>query len=837
VEMIAAWIHELSEGCPRVAIELSQHLVDSGVARYESGSWVLPVSLSGLNLPEDLGQAIRLRIAELSPRARTLAEGLSLCVEGEPLVLEEYPALLGVAEPEETFGGLNELVAAHVLVGSGSAYAFVHDAMRAALEHSIPVEARGALHRRLAEIYRSSQTKPSIVAAHHLLCAGDEAAAFGVLARFTAERDEYAVRGYRFLRSPEGGRLHESLLDWGFANGAPIADLLRIGMQMFGIASLAFGDVNRHAPLVMAELERETGLVYWDEFSHLEDPAERIRACVARAADKWAALPMDARALSPQEAISVFSSCTTHLTGLFSRTHQIDRVVALQPNIDRLSPISPAVGVAADTVRFSANARRGYLAGELRLSLIARTKVPVPGLTETTRFGLRLLTLYYQGLEEAVLGNPLAFARADELEADAPYTALGWQLRTVAHLYQGQEKRGEACRRKRDVALAGQSEAERHVEAALSYESSACVILGDLTAVKRVLPALRECAAANPGWLPHCIFVEGAHEALRGDLPKALELMYRAAELITPLEHHAWLQVENKLCQLLIELRREPEARERARRALEMCAGKALLPPYVDLLGATLALAEARLGDSETARERVAECVRRSEARGGTGILALDLYGVQARVALAMKDAKTFGAISRRVAEMCASVDSKAFAARLSALFRMSVGAGFEPVDVTAHPFRRRMTQTLARLRTELELCAGATERATRSLGMVLQQSGVLHGYLYLNQPEGFVLAASRSAEPPPIGTEEWLFKWLRAFQVEVGETETTSEGGAFFGERYRLVALVTDDGGSTVAPAIVVIDCEGVQPKVIPEYILRELANVLVDAGDVPRQ
>jgi hypothetical protein len=838
VEMIATWIHELSEGCPRVAIELSQHLVDSGVARYESGSWALPVSLSGLNLPEDLGQAILLRVSELSPRARELAEGLSLCVEGEPLVLEEYPALLGLAEPEETFGALNELVAAHVLVGSGSAYSFVHDAMRAAVERSIPVEARGALHRRLAEIYRSGSNKASIVAAHHLLRAGNEASAFAILARFTAVRDEYAVRGYRFLRSPEGGRLHESLLDWGFANGAPLPDLLRIGMQLFGIASLAFGDVNRHAPLVMAELERETGLIYWDEFSHLEDPGERIHACVSRAAEHWAALPEDARGLSPQEAISVFSSCTTHLTGVFSRTHQIDGVAALLPNIDRLSPISPAVRVAADTVRFSVNARRGWLAGELRLSLLTRIKAPVSGLTETTRFGLRLLTMYYQGLEEAVLGNPLAFARADELEADAPYTALGWQLRTVAHLYQGQEKRAEACRRKRDVALAGQGEAERHVEAALSYESSACVVLGDLTAVKRVLPALRERAAATPGWLPHCIFVEGAHEALRGDLPKALELMYRAADLITPGEHHAWLQVENKLAHLLIELGREPEARERARRALETCRGGPLLPPYVDLLEATLALAEAKLGDSEAAKARVDECVRRSEARGATGILALDLYAAKAQVALAMRDAETFGAVSRRVAEMCANVDSKAFAARLSVLFRMSVGAGFEPVDVTAHPFRRRMTQTLARLRTELELCAGATERASRSLGMVLQQSGVQRGYLYLNQPEGFVLAASRSAERPPIGAEEGLLKWLRAFQSEAGEAETTSDGGAaFFGDRYRLVALVTDDGGSTVAPAVVIIDCEGAQPRIIPEYILRELANVLVDAGDVPRQ
>jgi hypothetical protein len=47
VEMVAAWIHGLSEGSPRVALELSQHLVDSCIARYENGAWVLPGRSTG----------------------------------------------------------------------------------------------------------------------------------------------------------------------------------------------------------------------------------------------------------------------------------------------------------------------------------------------------------------------------------------------------------------------------------------------------------------------------------------------------------------------------------------------------------------------------------------------------------------------------------------------------------------------------------------------------------------------------------------------------------------------------------------------------------------------
>jgi hypothetical protein len=706
--------------------------------------------------------------------------------------------------------------------------------MRAAVERSVRSKARADFHRRLAEIYRAGSTRANVVAAQHLLLSGDEGGAFETLARFIAERDEYQVRGYRFLRSRDGGALHERLLDWGFSHGAPMPEIVRIARQLFGLANFAFGDAERHAPFVMAVLERQTGLVHWDEFAHVADPLERIRACVARAEERWAKLPEAARGLDSRAAIAEFCNCTMYLAGMYSRTAQFDRVVGLLQKVERLAPLSLAVAVTADTVRFAANARRGWLASELRLSVLDRIGKPVPEMPEQTRVGTHLLTLYYQGLEEAVTGDRLAFARADELEVDQPYTALGWQLRAVAHLFLGQERNAEACRKKRDIALVGQGESERHVEAALSYESSACVALGDLMMVKRVLPALRERADAYPGWLPHCLFVEGAHEALRGDLPKAVELMERAVSLVTPGAHQSWLEIEGRLVQLLVALGRERQAYVRARAALEVCDTHRLLPPYVDLLEASLALAEAKLGDAEGATARVAECVRRAEGRGAAGVLALDLYAIQAQVALAARDTATFAAVQKRIVQTCAKVDSKAFAGRLSALLRMSVGGGFEPVELPSRPLRRKEAATLARVRTELELCSGAAERASRSLGVVLQQSGAQRGYLYLSQSDGFVLAASRSVDPPPIEAEDWLLKWLQSFRGGGGSAETTSEGGTtFFGERYGLVALVTDDGGALVAPGVVVMDCEGVQPRLVPDYVLREVANALLDAGD----
>jgi len=108
---------------------------------------------------------------------------------------------------------------------------------------------------------------------------------------------------------------------------------------------------------------------------------------------------------------------------------------------------------------------------------------------------------------------------------------------------------------------------------------------------------------------------------------------------------------------------------------------------------------------------------------------------------------------------------------------------------------------------------------------------------LYLNQPEGFVLAAARSPDPPPMRAEEWLLEWLQSFHAEPGDGETTANGpSGSFADRASVVALITDDGRRSVVPAMVLIECDGARPRVVPEDVVRELADVLIDAGDVPR-
>lgn len=837
LEGVARWVHRLAEGSPRTALELAQHLVSQRVARYEQGSWALPAQLDGLRLPENLGQALEAKIARLSAGARRLAQCLSLTADQEPLLLEEYPALFPEPEAARVFGLLDELLellAASILVQHGTTCTFSNRSIRQALQRSIPPGQSAELHAQLARAYRSCSNQPNLLIAYHLFHSGEAEQAFSMLVHLITLKPTAAGRGRSLVRSPEGAHLCEQMFEWGHAHGAPATDLMLVGRSVLQLASVLDSSLVRHAPIILSQLERDTGLVHWNQFAHVSDPLERMRLCVREAYTERERTPEGSRGLEPVRAIQEFAICTATLAGVFARTHDPDSVVALIAPIDRLRPLSPAVDLVANVVAYTANARRGWTAGELRQRVLEQAAEPIVGIDELSRRAIRMLTLYYQGLEDAVMGLPVVFERIALLERERSYEPLAWQVRMLAHLFQGAEKQAESCRQKRDLALTGRSDVDRQLETSLAFESTAYVILGDLMALKRILPALRERAERWPGWQPHCLIAEGAYYGVRGDTARALELSQRALGLMKPGGHAAWPLAITRVVRLLVQLGRAAEGKSVAAEGLADCEPYPLVRPYVDQLEMALALAESKLGEAEVAIERARRIVARAEERGTAGILLIELYALWAQAAQNVNDVATFENASSRIGQICAKVDSAAFATKLSSLLKLSLGAGFEPLGTSPGILVKKgvVPSALgAKVRTELELCRGAEERAKRTLGIVLEQSRIKQGFLYLNQAHGPILAASRSDGPPPIETEEHVLKCLRAaYRSDEQSTETTSTG---FGDRFALVVIALTRSGEIVTPGVVVLDCSGVRPKPVAESILSALARALIEAGD----
>ena len=169
----AARIYGLSQGNPRAAMELAHHLVDTGRANYESGSWVLPQQLEEDDLPATLAASWLARLAELSEDARDLVDALALA-DGAGLIIGDYPRLTRSADPARVFRALDELVAARVIVSDRDRCDFAQRGFIAVVRESISEERRRGLHTRIARLLQNRGCEVALCA-HHLLAAGLDA--------------------------------------------------------------------------------------------------------------------------------------------------------------------------------------------------------------------------------------------------------------------------------------------------------------------------------------------------------------------------------------------------------------------------------------------------------------------------------------------------------------------------------------------------------------------------------------------------------------------------------------------------------------------------------------
>ena len=175
-ERFAEWLHERAAGAPLYALELCRQLVARGTIRYTAGVWTLPVERPSVQLPAALGDAMQLRLAELSEPARALAECLSL--QQEPPSSELCKLLCDTSGPTQALALLAELARHDVLVGAPDAMRFSSAALREALLRGMDALRLRDNHRRLGEALAklTKHTEPALrmQAGWHLI-QGDDA--------------------------------------------------------------------------------------------------------------------------------------------------------------------------------------------------------------------------------------------------------------------------------------------------------------------------------------------------------------------------------------------------------------------------------------------------------------------------------------------------------------------------------------------------------------------------------------------------------------------------------------------------------------------------------------
>jgi tetratricopeptide (TPR) repeat protein len=837
----ADWVHRLSAGNPRTILDLTQHLVNQNVARYAEGRWSLPPSLDGLGLPENLEQAQQAKISGLSAPARALAEVLALQTEQDPLTIDEYRELWRGRNLGSLFGALNELVSASVLVDAGATYVFASRELAESVRRGIPAERRKDIHRELATAYGAAQIEqdPALVA-YHLHLAGDDAAAFQLAAGAVAGRTNDIKRGSATVRSRRGARLFESLFVWGSEHGARRADLALIGRNVLQLASVTDVELARHADAILAPLKKECGLSHYDEFSDAADAAERIQRCLGTAFMEYEMTAEAERGLHPIKAIEELAISAGLLIGIYARELEPEKASELLALLTPLRLLSPAMDVIADLVSYSNGGLRGQLTRDQRLSVIERVSQPVPGLDELTRTGVKILSLYYIALEEAAQGYEAALDRVLPLDDHPQFAPLAWQVRMVAHLFRGEDQKAESARRKRDAAMVGRFDIDQHLDLSVLYEAAAHNYAGDLLGLKENLAVIESRAERSPGWRPFAELYRGDYHALRGDLPKALAHLESALVLVPePSAHSAWSYIVNHLAVALVDVGNAERAHELMTRAIAACEGYPLASLWRLQLETSLALAEAALGRAEQALARARKAVETTEQNGTVGVALVDQYAREAKVALLAGNRPVFEAAARRIEAICMKSESTAFAAKHAGLIRMAERPrGFAAVAATPELLvlsGDSHTTMASGIRTALELCGGANERARHALGVLIDWAAAEEGFLYLVRADGLIFAASSSGEEPPTTLDASVTEWVRASSGEE-QTLTASHDvdvDTKDAADFDLVGIVAERGVESLLTGVVALRHRNAVLRSLPRSILNALGEGLLSSGD----
>jgi hypothetical protein len=782
LRVVSDWIHALAQGSPRITMELAQYLVDHGIARYERGGWSLPESLRDQVLPQSVEQAQAERLGALSAPARELAEAMALVSEHGLLELDELVSLAGAERADQTHAALGELIAAQVVVVSGSIHALRHRDLALALQRGLADTRRRSIHARLSVLYmdrlagvlditrddpqrgRSAQ----LLAAHHRHVAGDLSGCWHILSEFDLDCD------LALARTPEVIATYEACLAYGEAVPLSPRRLFKLRRALVRLSSTADPSLIRYAEPTLRQLCRDSGRAYFESLSSEPDALQRIRQCVRLARRDYEQTDPEQRGLEPAEAGFELGSCALTLTETFVARNDVEGLRALPGLLQPFGPHAPVFELLHELSQLALALLQGQGLPAGQYKALARLELPLPGLEPAAQDAIRSVWSYWVGLEEAALGKEAALGRATLLERKPMYAQLGAQVRAVYHLFQGNEVEAEGWHKRGELlALQAPFSAVTGARGVL-YEGWGYFLCGSVLGLRRVLAVVGKLAARFPGWQAELSLLEGLHALLRGEPHKALTLLEgvdaagRAQALLATGGALAALDLADRVSSGSAPMRAHPlhELRLHAARAL--------------------AFAESGRPDLG-ARSLDPELVR-AEAAGIGGLLLGQVYEARARIALQLDDHAVFRKYFRKLGPLHAR-GAAALRARHDQLGQLA-----RRVHVSLPP--SALSPQLAST-AQIELDAlrdpglARDQRAQRALQQLSRGLKCSHAFLYELQQSGLRLAGRLGGVQAPDGLEDMLAFYLNA-ELEPREG-TPGFAGATLGGAADMVGWIND--------------------------------------------
>ena len=704
VQLVANRLHTLSGGLPRDLMQLAQHLVDRGLARYASGAWSLPQQLDASDLPTDMAHARLARIDALSPAARALARALALG-PSERFTFGECVVLSGDPEIADVVKALDELVRAELVALADDGYCLSGMGWREPLVQSLtPADAR-ALYGRLAQIC-SRRPSAGLREATYLLEAGAEERGLDVLVKFARESTLQTTNSMEAFAELVQALPDDwlSVFDRGLAlcekYGRSEDDVLALLSRISGISSQLVVDAAPYFARLLAHLQKDAG---YDDPKALTPAVTRLGQVVASGVGSVAA------------ALSI-------------------ELLEILPSLEPLIRFSPALaswhtlmeGVFARVLGQSDRAREIY---ERQLERIARPDGG--GLNQTYRFAQELGIAQTLGMLEASMGLEKCLERARAVEASPLHEVNAIRIRMLYALWQGDVTEADRYKSQAELLTVERARRQTNEGAHLLRELLGHALMDDLTRVKRTLDALEPLSHRASGWKTVLHLAHGEYQRIRGNTSAALVHVETALASMHPSGHPIWSEAAGSRVRLLVLEGRAEEARAAGSAYLEE-ANRRGIGYEQNYIRMPLAVALSRLGARAEAASLAELVVSTFEALGVTGLNLGLAYETRARVAMYDGDRARFEHYLKLCAKYYRAALPGPLAARCDRLLREErlVNGVPEGAPIRASGEYQAVAASISRIATHLDLASDPRERAQAALELLLEDSGAAEGFL-----------------------------------------------------------------------------------------------------------
>jgi hypothetical protein len=742
--------HRISAGNPAHCLELAEHLVRSGAARYRDGSWELPSELLVEQLPKSREDGFARRIEDLPVAARLLARRMSVPHRGP---LTDLICATLAASPAD--GGepsaLSTLLREGILLRSRKGYTFGHQALRDQLLSELTAEERLSSHLRIGEALLGSLSETDPVellnASLHLLHARDER---GLALLRRAEAYYWSSNNFSSLQST-APMIEEAIAllrargtDEGSLAG-PLAMLALASYFADRRYAVPYGDqaIAVLTPMLRLPLARRLRPFLGGKFALIV--ALIVAGISLRRHPEWG-LPL-------KQAIRMLLACISALSGTDAICIDIR---AGKRHADVIRPLA-ALGeghVASFLHQFSLLLTtqvqdRPSVSERMERRLIARLESgePIRDMPEHTRTTY-LAGLYFAfGVRICWKDSKEALQIADRLEAFGPLYAMSADhLRSVFYGGRGDLAQAQVYRQRLEIHAVQQGSAWQ-VETWSPLDLLLLALrTNDALSAKRAAQEFARLVAEIPHLATQERQARGAYLVLRGKFEEALPLLDLPGG---PGSMSLWSTARGTRARAYNGLGRHVEARQLCEDTLSQLQPADLQFTIINLsVQIELSLAEAGLGQFESAHERLTQLIA-EHADEASPLTLGALHHAQARVALLAGDLARCGEQIAEMARWYVPTGIPDLLELVEGLRRQLAHAQSPVPTVGGDMLSLANQQHLLDHVTLLLVHSGplAQDRANKGLQIAMELSGADGGFVLLPN-RGGVLAHAGDKEP-----------------------------------------------------------------------------------------